>query len=158
MSDIETIDVEARARLAINAGSPGACGRGFVRHIEKLVFPSLPNIAGLRCRYDVSVFNDALYASFGITCPENIRLAVTKRRAEYLAGRHLGRILLSERGLPTRIASGNDRQPLWCAGWIGSIAHTDDVAVCCTASQAQSSILGIDVEHWFGADTAASVR
>jgi enterobactin synthetase component D len=153
----QELDVETASKLARCAGHLEAGNRGFIRHVERLLFSGLSGVVGLRCCYDTSAFDDMLYATFGIYCPENVRLAVIKRRAEYLAGRHLGRILLGERGLPTRIATGKHRQPLWCAGWIGSITHTNDVAACCIAPRAHSGILGIDVEHWFDADTTASI-
>lgn len=157
MSDTETIEEEAVANRHIDENPHEACGHGFILDIEKLTFPGMLGIAALRASYNASAFHDTLYASFGIVFPDSIRLAVRKRRAEYLAGRYLGRILLGERGMPTEIASGNHRQPLWPSGWVGSITHTDDVAVCCIASQANVGILGVDVEHWFDVDTAASI-
>jgi enterobactin synthetase component D len=131
---------------------------GFIREVERLVFPTLtPGIGALRCRFDASAFYEELYAELGIACPESLFRALRKRKAEYLAGRYLCRLLLRERGLPTLIPSGRHREPLWPVGWIGSVTHTDEIAVSCIAPCASVNILGIDVERWLDGDTAASL-
>jgi enterobactin synthetase component D len=157
MLDTKPMDAE-RAPPRGAAAIPLATGdNGFIREAERLAFPGFPDIATLRCRYCAPAYHDTLFDELGILCPEQVRPAVRKRKAEYLAGRYLCRILLGERGLPTLVANGSHRQPLWPAGWIGSVTHTYDTAVCCLASQAAVNILGIDVERWLDADAAASI-
>lgn len=71
--------------------------------------------------------------------------AIPKRLAEFTAGRQAARAAMADLGLPpAAIPLGKDRAPLWPAGLVGSISHTDDLCIA-IVSQDHSS-LGIDVE------------
>lgn len=129
----------------------------FIQELEPVSLPFLPGIALLRCRFDLADYSDNLYEQVGICCPDNIRQAVRNRKAEYLAGRYLSRILLQEKGLAPDLPSGHHRQPLWPPGWVGSITHTRDMAISCIAARSQLSLLGIDLEHWPGAQVTDEI-
>lgn len=138
-------------------GVPGLVN-GFIFDIASLEFKLWPGMTLLRCKFDVSAFRDELYGQLCITCPENIRSAVPKRKAEFLAARYLSRILLETRGLPTNLPSGHHRQPLWPTGWVGSITHTHDTAVSVLAASWQGSLLGIDLERWMDPEIADKIK
>lgn len=73
--------------------------------------------------------------------------AVSKRRAEFLSGRLCARRALARFGLPPQaIVAGAMREPLWPAGFVGSITHCDGF---CGAAVAPATVLrgiGIDAE------------
>jgi 4'-phosphopantetheinyl transferase EntD len=70
-----------------------------------------------------------------------------KRRREFSAGRHCARQALSGLGhAPTALPVGPGRAPVWPAGFIGSISHTDELAIAVVARQAEIRSLGIDLE------------
>ncbi|GAA0724684.1 4'-phosphopantetheinyl transferase family protein [Dokdonella soli] len=121
---------------------------GFIQSLESLVIPSRPEVSLLQCRYDSSAYRDVLYTKLGIDCPEGVRRAVRKRKAEHLAGRYLGQLLLRRHCLQSPIPIGGNRQPLWPEGWVGSITHTDSVAITCIADAGQVGLLGVDLERW----------
>lgn len=120
--------------------------------------PFLQSGIAFSSHYTLAGYHEALFEQLGIICPDNIYNAVTKRKAEYLAGRYLSRLLLLFHGLkPVNILSGIHRQPLWPIGWVGSITHTHDTVISCLASLSQISLLGIDIENWMTLSTAKEI-
>ncbi|MFT4823321.1 MAG: 4'-phosphopantetheinyl transferase EntD [Halioglobus sp.] len=74
--------------------------------------------------------------------------AVSKRRNEYSTGRLLAHQALNTLQFPIdALLSGPKREPLWPAGIIGSIAHSDTYAVVAVSSNPQLRALGIDLER-----------
>jgi 4'-phosphopantetheinyl transferase EntD len=73
--------------------------------------------------------------------------AVPKRVREFATGRHLARLAMDVLDLPrAAIPSGPSRQPLWPAGCIGSITHSDDLAIAAVAAAGALNSVGIDLE------------
>lgn len=70
-----------------------------------------------------------------------------KRLREFSAGRYCARAALADLGIePVALPVGPGRAPVWPAGIVGSISHTDDIAIAVVARQAALRSLGIDVE------------
>lgn len=70
-----------------------------------------------------------------------------KRLREFSAGRHCARKALARLGYePVALPVGPGRAPMWPAGTIGSISHTDGIAIAVVARQAKLRSLGIDME------------
>jgi len=71
--------------------------------------------------------------------------AGTKRKAEHLAGRIAAFSALREIGLTHIPDIGDNRQPLWPAGWHGSISHCGSTAIAVVSQKP----VGIDIEEIF---------
>lgn len=69
--------------------------------------------------------------------------AVTKRKAEHLAGRLAAFYALRERGIEHIPNIGDRRQPLWPEGWHGSISHCAGSALAVVAK----TPVGLDIEE-----------
>jgi enterobactin synthetase component D len=98
---------------------------------------------------------DAAFA--GIALPEGTRSAMRKRRIEVLAGRWCAREALRALGSPhaeAPILSDASRAPVWPAGLVGSITHTQGFAAAAVAESAAARSLGIDTEQRFTLDRA----
>ncbi|MEE9453484.1 MAG: 4'-phosphopantetheinyl transferase superfamily protein [Paracoccaceae bacterium] len=100
-------------------------------------------------------------AAFGVQehLPANLRKAVPKRQAEYLAGRicaHHAMTQLNESA--TEILSGKDRAPQWPAGYVGSITHNDTSAAAIIGHATHFAGLGIDHEEIMDAATAQKLQ
>ncbi|MDZ7867973.1 MAG: 4'-phosphopantetheinyl transferase superfamily protein [Rheinheimera sp.] len=116
---------------------------------------------------------------------DDIRVAVPKRQAEFIAGRYLAALALqhyhrehfhsgqhqcrqtefgpSEYGQPQShqpywVAANPDRSPAWPAGFIGSISHSNGVVLCALARSYDIRLLGIDTEQLLTPDVAAELR
>jgi len=109
----------------------------------------LASLSLLHCRFDpaqVSLERDAL--RLGVLPPDNIRRAVAKRQAEYLAGRLCAREALRRlSGLPAVPGHrAEDRGPVWPAGWVGAITHSHGWAAAVVGSARDYLGLGLDTE------------
>lgn len=98
------------------------------------------------CRFDASHYHDDLYKKCAIEFGAGVKMAVTKRKAEYLAGRYCASKALSRFGQRYFVVkSGSHGEPLWPQDLRGSISHTQTLAV---ATVNKSGIdVGIDVEQ-----------
>lgn len=73
--------------------------------------------------------------------------AVPKRRAEFSRGRACARSVLSTLNVPEfALLSGPQREPVWPAGIVGSITHTEGLCAVAAARDALYAGIGIDAE------------
>lgn len=73
--------------------------------------------------------------------------AVLKRRLEFAAGRHAARVALRTLGrTPMAIGKGDFGQPLWPEGVLGSITHTEHLALALTTTDSNANGIGLDLE------------
>ncbi len=78
---------------------------------------------------------------------EYVARAVDKRRTEFACGRLFARRAIASFAPADRpLLRGPDRAPLWPAGLIGSITHTDSYCAVAVAECARVAALGIDIE------------
>jgi 4'-phosphopantetheinyl transferase EntD len=76
-----------------------------------------------------------------------IARAVAKRRFEFRAGRACARQAVVELGGPAgAIGRGPAGEPIWPAGFTGSITHTDDLAAAVVARASAIRAIGLDME------------
>jgi 4'-phosphopantetheinyl transferase EntD len=74
--------------------------------------------------------------------------AVDKRRREFALGRSLARRALAELGQPpTPLLHGDDRAPVWPAGFVGSITHTQGLCAAAVTRRGSLRSVGIDAER-----------
>jgi enterobactin synthetase component D len=73
--------------------------------------------------------------------------AVERRQAEYLVARACAAHLLSALGArSTEVGFGNNREPLWPAGFVGSITHAGPWVAAAVAPANRLASIGIDTE------------
>jgi 4'-phosphopantetheinyl transferase EntD len=73
--------------------------------------------------------------------------AAEKRQREFRAGRHAAHAALARLNAPDLpLLRGERREPLWPAGFTGSIAHCRDLCVAVCTKREEIEGLGIDVE------------
>lgn len=107
--------------------------------------------AGLFAGVPVQVgFVGAAAAAAFVAAPGEAALiaaASPRRRADFARGRLAARAALAHAGVAgVAIVADADRVPCWPAGFVGSIAHTAEVAVAVVARAAEVTALGVDVE------------
>lgn len=99
----------------------------------------------LRVDFDAST----LLATDLLWLPHHNRLAnaVTKRRAEHLAGRIAACEALSRHGVEDYIPGiGLHREPCWPPGFIGSITHTEHTALAVVIPHCHDGLCGIGID------------
>jgi 4'-phosphopantetheinyl transferase EntD len=76
-----------------------------------------------------------------------IQGSVTKRQRQFRAGRNAAHAALSQLDAPYEpLLRGDNRQPIWPQGYLGSISHCDDSCVAACAKDGVIVSLGLDVE------------
>lgn len=81
---------------------------------------------------------------YSLLAGEVLARAVPRRQREFSAGRAAARMALglTDQPLPMR----PDRAPLWPAGWVGSISHSQTACLAIAAPVPQFRGLGVDLE------------
>ncbi len=121
-------------------------------------FDILPDLHVVRVDFDASTFepDDLLWL------PHHDRLsrAVTKRKAEHLAGRIAAHEALRLQGMNSYIPGiGLHRAPCWPSGFTGSITHTHNLALAAVIADntARPCGVGIDTEAIINAYDAQDI-
>lgn len=117
-----------------------------------------PDVVTYTCEYDVDAYHDGWFDVLGVVVPANLHHAVVKRKAEYLAGRHVAQAALAALGWKaTGIAVAPDRSPVWPMAVVGTITHTGRHALSSVARRGSVRGLGIDVEPYISQQLGAAI-
>lgn len=101
-----------------------------------------PSVCGLSCRPVTAGVPDVPEAD-----TPALRRATPARRWEFSTGRTAARDALGQAGLQNAIIPQHvNRSPIWPAGYIGSIAHADGIAVAAAAKTENVAAMGVDLE------------
>ncbi len=113
-----------------------------------------PNLVQHYCNFNQDFYQDSLFRSLGIFCPETVKKSVVKRRSEFLAGRYCSQKALAEINKhPRCIEIGKQREPIWPTGTMGAISHTTGLATAIVSDDPAVLGLGVDVEITVDPDT-----
>lgn len=76
-----------------------------------------------------------------------LRNALPKRRLEFIAGRLCARRALAQFGIEKfPLLVGNNREPIWPTGIVGSISHTEGYCAVAVSRKCLIKTIGLDVE------------
>ena len=134
------------------------------------------------CEFNPQDFNaiplQQLEQQWQITLPNKLQGAVTKRKAEFIAGRYCAKTAIQRLPLQqsplqqsplqepplhqassqfSAIGIGEKRQPLWPRGIVGSITHSHGFAAAAVADTTSARSLGIDSEYMINEKTASNI-
>lgn len=122
------------------AGGAAACNPAQSSALVESLFPAGVAAAELRTPGDPALLE-----------PEEAAIvshAVPKRVGEFAAGRLCARRALARFGVTSfAVRAASDRQPLWPAGLVGSITHTQGFYAAVIGEQARFVGLGLDTEN-----------
>jgi len=105
-------------------------------------------VATHHCQFNREFYKDELFSQLGIQFPASLINAVTKRRAEFLAGRYCVDKALRQLNIHNSvIGTGKHRNPLWPQNIKGSISHCDNYAVAVATDRKDVLGIGIDIEN-----------
>ena len=131
----------------------------FIVDIEKFYIPAYPNIVLYKCNFSIDHFESELFSSAGLEYPIEIQRAVNKRKAEFFAGRYVAQQALADLGIENyQVMIGLHRCPIWPINILGSITHTDNIAICATAPTDSVFALGIDLEKHITPETIDTIK
>lgn len=117
------------------------------------------NLSIYHCIFDRESFHDNLFETHNVVMPDRLANSVLKRRSEYFAGRYCAIKTLKRFGIETSfIDTGENREPLWPQGLIGSISHCSNHAVAVIDRSSRFLGIGIDIEDKISAKTMHNVQ
>lgn len=103
--------------------------------------------------FEATSFVGADFSTHQILFPAQLGKAVSKRKAEYLAGRVCAKHVLATLSIDNfELHSGTDRAPIWPENIIGSITHTQGVAMAMACQHTDVAGIGIDIEQLMSAE------
>ena len=112
-------------------------------------FPDLHNdLALFSTCYQADSDAIPYYQNKGVLLPSSLTKARSKRQAEYLAGRYCAMEGLRALGSSKYLVPTNkDRSPCWPDGYIGSITHSNGLALAAVGKSQQFRAIGVDAEE-----------
>lgn len=111
------------------------------------------------CKFHKENYKDELFTKLGIQFPASLINSVTKRRAEFLAGRHCANKALQQLNVHNAvIGTGKHRNPRWPDHIKGSISHCDNYAVAVTTDRNDLIGVGIDIESRITEETVEKTQ
>ncbi|MCK0151482.1 hypothetical protein MWU54_15675 [Marivita sp. S6314] len=117
-----------------------------------------PDTVLLTARYHVDLYHHDLHAISGIPLPDRLGKAVTKRRAEFLAGRLLARQGQTALGCkPRTVPIAANRAPVWPDGITGSLTHAKSQCAALVSTNTDRT-LGIDCEAIANGTSLTAIR
>jgi len=117
------------------------------------------NIATYHCRFSKEHYEDGVFLQLGIEFPTSLNNAVTKRRAEFLAGRYCAAKALQQLNVHNSvIGTGKHRNPLWPDNIKGSISHCNNYAIAIVTDQIDVLGVGIDIESQIEDGTVEKIQ
>lgn len=112
----------------------------------------------LLCRFDIEAWSDNFFELADINLPVYIKNSVIKRRAHYLTGRILVKILLNQIGITDfNLINGSGNEPLWPENIIGSLSHTENYAICAIDHLNNYTGIGVDIQKCISIETANKI-
>ena len=122
-------------------------------------WPDDDAIVRAACLYDIDQYDESLFGTLGVVKPEPLLRAVTKRKAEFLAGRYCAQRALGRSGFTDCCVDiGLHRQPRWPAGMCGAISHARQLAIAVVAREAEVDGVGVDVEDELTPEAMAQIQ
>lgn len=113
------------------------------------------------CEFDLQFFKLGLFEQMDIHLPGEIKNAVVKRKAEFLAGRfaakEVTKALKKDGSHRLEIKIGKNREPVWPKGMRGSITHNTSTALCMMTCSDKIISLGVDIETILSEDLSDNI-
>jgi len=130
----------------------------YIRNISKQKLQNFPGVY-YQCEYSSGLYSDSMVNELlGSNLPQSLSKAVTKRKAEFVAGRYMAkRALTSLKSKDITVGISKNREPIWPQSFTGSISHTQDIAICAVTCSDQIKSLGIDVENILNKKVCANI-
>lgn len=136
-------------------------GKNLNSHIINLsgYFDTIGRGSIIVANFDTQNYDDSLFRQCEVPFYPFLTNSVSKRKSEFLAGRYAARLALSSIGSDNFTpAIAKDREPQWPPSYIGSISHSEKLAICAVSMKLENRFVGIDVENLLDRKTASEVK
>lgn len=141
------------------ANDAGALSQLALSTTEKARAKQENQLATIFRAYSIDAHNLQDFLQDTASLPASLINAVPKRQIEFAAGRWCARQALRQLGYcdSAEIGIGEHRSPIWPQGFIGSISHSQGLALAVVGHSALFDAVGIDLEAILPQTSARSV-
>lgn len=133
----------------------------FISH-EKLWINRNHNIYIFSCNFRLDQYQQNLFDKLGVIFPSDLSRAVSKRQAEFLAGRYAAKEAMQNSNIDKEavktVGVGPHRCPIWPDKFIGSITHNKGKAICAVTGSDSFAQLGIDFQSYISNTAALQIE
>lgn len=116
-----------------------------------------PSLAWCSVQFTIEEIDQYVFSRYQIPLPAGYENMVAKRRCEYLAGRICASKALYRAGGSGDIGRAKEGYPIWPKNFIGSISHTQGLAIACVMKNEEASRIGLDMELMIDDRTAQDI-
>ncbi|VEL98322.1 4'-phosphopantetheinyl transferase EntD [Alteromonas sp. 76-1] len=151
----EKVDISNFRLLSLDEYDDSA----FINRITTWTHNKLP-VNMVMCHFQLRHFTSTLFHHFDISLPNQILKSVSKRQAEFLAGRVAAQKVMQQEfphEFIQQIKISKNRAPDWPQGYCGSISHTENMAVSIASRVDQFDSLGVDLEGYLSPEVSAEI-
>ncbi|WP_324022184.1 4'-phosphopantetheinyl transferase family protein [Pantoea sp. JZ29] len=120
----------------------------FIQNINMGWVEPFPSMFYCQVKFSVEQYDDELFTEFSIPFPDQLILAVVKRKAEYLAARYAAQKALKLFGCNETPGTSSNRSPVWPSEWCGSLSHSDECSIAVIAPKKSGMTPGVDIEFF----------
>ncbi|WP_312241126.1 4'-phosphopantetheinyl transferase superfamily protein [Pantoea sp.] len=109
--------------------------------------------------FDPAKFQQSDFSQLQVGVPPFLSKTTLRRRAEYLAGRYVAKVLLADLGYEQfDLIKAKEGAPCWPAGVSGSLSHSGNLAAGALHASEFLSSVGIDIESWLNEEHAVKIK
>lgn len=113
----------------------------------------------LVAKFDFLKFQQSDFSQLNVTAPPFLNKATFRRRAEYLTGRYIMKVLLADLGYTKfNLMREQGGSPGWPEGITGSLSHSGNMAAGALHSSEFLSGVGIDIESRIDEKHAVEIK
>ncbi|EXC26633.1 MULTISPECIES: 4'-phosphopantetheinyl transferase family protein [Acinetobacter] len=101
------------------------------------------------CEFEFKEFDIQMFNQMSIFFPDSLSPCTVKRKSEFLAGRYASQLVLSairKDYFYQKVEIGKFKEPIFPLNIIGSITHSENIAICIATQSKNVNFLGIDIE------------
>ena len=116
---------------------------------QKLLYEPCADLYLAYCKFNRQYFDVNLFDELSIVLPNQLLSYPSIRQSEFLAGRYTAKVALSamhQRVCLEQVNIGKHKEPIFPQNVIGTLTHSNSIAMCAVTPSRLVSFVGIDIE------------
>lgn len=117
--------------------------------MHKLLYEPDSDLYLACCEFNQQYFDMNLFDELSIVLPTQLQSYPTVRQSEFLAGRYAAKLALAampEKLCLEQVIIGERKEPIFPKDLIGTLTHSDTIAMCAATPSKALCFVGIDIE------------
>ncbi|MEG1398540.1 MAG: 4'-phosphopantetheinyl transferase superfamily protein [Acinetobacter sp.] len=144
----QSFEIDAVLNRFVNSYIRCALPNRFIK-MHKLLYEPCFDLYLAYCEFNQQYFDMNLFDELSILLPTQLQSYSTVRQSEFLAGRYAAKLALAampEKLCLEQVIIGGRKEPIFPKDLIGTLTHSDTMAMCAVTSSKALCFVGIDIE------------